>query len=160
MLEKLDFMVRFWDLRARHEAALSLTFLERGELLSLLSLMVVDDPMPAPAPAPRVDGAAVQVAIRGGFMAAELRLVCAEGLVVLTHAPLVAGQSTVLRVANNAEGVEYTLPCVVEWTQPGSATTLALRVDGAPTRMTRAPLEVGAWGVPLGWSDPALASAG
>ncbi len=35
MLEKLDFMVRFWDLKARHEALAPLTSLERGELLSL-----------------------------------------------------------------------------------------------------------------------------
>lgn len=160
MLEKLDYMVRFWGLRARHESAAPLSALERGELLSLLSLMVADDPMPAPAPAPRVDGEPAQVAVRGGFMAAELRQVSAEGLVVLSHAPLAAGQSTVLRVTNPAAGVDYTLPCVVAWTYPGSATTLALRIDGAPTRMTCAAFEAGAWGVPLGWSDPALAFAG
>lgn len=161
MLEKLDFMVRFWDLKARHEAGAPLTSLERGELLSLLSLMVADDPMPEPgAAAPHADGLPMQIAMGGGFVAAEARYVCSAGLVVVTNAPLAAGQSTVVRLADPSAGFEHTLPCVVEWTFVGSVITMALRVDGAPTRMSCVPVEQGAWGVPLGWSDPAWAPSG
>jgi len=160
MLEKLDFMVRFWSLRARHEALQPLTALERGELLSLLSLMVSDDPMPEAAPAPRGEGLPVQITARGGFLAAELRHVCAAGLVVTTPAPLTVGQSTVVRVADALAAVEYTLPCVVEWNSLGTPTTLALRVDGAPSRMRCTTPEIGAWGAPIGWSDPAFVPLG
>lgn len=160
MLEKLDFMVRFWDLRARHEAHAPLTPLERGELLSLLSLMVTDDPMPDPTPAPsRGEGIPVQITARGGFLAADLRHVCSAGLVVVTEAPLAIGQSTVVRVADAESGVEYHLPCVVEWSFVGTPATMALRVDGAPTRMTCTTPEAGTWGAPLGWSEPASAQA-
>lgn len=159
MLEKLDFMVRFWDLRARHEAHAPLTPLERGELLSLLSLMVTDDPMPDPSPVMRGEGIPAQITARGGFLAADLRHVCSAGLVVLTEAPLAIGQSTVVRVADAESGVEYTLPCVVEWTCVGSPATVALRVDGAPTRMAFTTPEVVTWGAPLGWSEPAVALA-
>lgn len=159
MLEKLDFMVRFWDLRARHAAHAPLTPLERGELLSLLSLMVTDDPMPEPSPVMRGDGMPVQITARGGFLAADLRHVCSAGLVVTTEVPLSVGQSTVVRVADADSGVEYTLPCVVEWTFVGAPTTIALRVDGAPTRMTCTTPEVGTWAAPLGWSEPAWAQA-
>ncbi|APR84433.1 Hypothetical protein A7982_09782 [Minicystis rosea] len=158
MLEKLDFMVRFWDLRARHEALAPLTPLERGELLSLLSLMVTDDPMPEPGQA-RGDGIPAQITARGGFLAAELRHVCAAGLVVVAAAPLPVGQSTVVRVADAAAAVEYTLPCVVEWAYVGSPATIALRVDGGPTRMRCHTSEVGTWAAPLGWSDPTWAPA-
>ncbi|MFT3774299.1 MAG: hypothetical protein QM820_53735 [Minicystis sp.] len=147
MLEKLDFMVRFWDLRARHEAMVPLTPLELGELLSLLSLMATDDPMPEPGQA-RGDGMPAQITARGGFLAAELRHVCAAGLVVVAATPLPLGQSTVVRIAIPASGVEYTLPCVVEWVYVGSPTTIALRVDGAPTRMQCITPEAGTWAAP------------
>jgi hypothetical protein len=159
MLEKLDFMVRFWDLKARHEALAPLTPLERGELLSLLSLMVTDDPMPEPGAATRGDGLPVQVTARGGFLAAELRHVCSAGLVVVAATPLPIGQSTIVRVADAASGVEYTLPCVVEWAYVGSPATMALRVDGAPTRMHCTTPEIGTWAAPLGWADPVWAPA-
>lgn len=161
MIEKLDFMVRFWDLKARHAAKAPLTPLERGELLSLLSLMVTDDPMPEPcAAAPRPDGLPIRIAMRGGFAAAEVRYVCSAGLVIAARTPLVAGETTIVRLEDPATGLEYTLPCVVEWAFVGSETTMALRVDGAPTRTTCVPIELGAWGVPLGWSDPAWAPTG
>jgi hypothetical protein len=154
MLEKLDFMVRFWGLKARHEAGAALTGLELGELFSLLSLMVVDDPMPEPSAAPREEGMAVQIAVKSGFLAAELHHVCSAGLVVTTAAPFFVGQSTVVRIADPGRDVEYTLPCVVEWTFAGLPITMALRVDGAPTRMRCTDAEQGTWGAPLGWSDP------
>jgi hypothetical protein len=161
MLDKLDFMLRFWDLKARYEAGAPLTHLERGELLSLLSLMVADDPMPEPAAAaPHEDGFPVQIAMGSGFVAAEARYVCSAGLVVVTTSPIAAGQRTVARLADCEGGFEHTLPCVVEWSFVGNETTMALRVDGAPTRMRCVPVEQGAWGVPFGWSDPAWAPIG
>lgn len=158
MLEKLDFMVRFWALRARHAAGAPLSPLERGELLCLLSLMVTDDPMPEPGQA-RGEGIPAQIAARGGFLAVELLHVCSAGLLVLAPAPLPVGQSTMVRIAIAESGVEYTLPCVVEWTYPGSPTTMALRVDGAPTRMSCTLPEAGTWTTPLGWAEPAWAPA-
>lgn len=169
MLEKLDFMVRFWDLKARYAAGEPLTALERGELLSLLSLMVADDPMPEPCGAgARPDSFPVQMAMRGGFTTVDARYVCSAGFVVVSTSSLTAGQSTIVRLAvpgadanaNANADVEYTLPCVVEWTFVGNETTMALRVDGAPTRMKCVPVELGTWGVPLGWSDPAWAPTG
>jgi hypothetical protein len=156
VLEKLDFMVRFWDLKARHAAAAApLTALERGELLSLLSLMASDDPLPEPGPAPRTEGVIVEMTARGGFLAAELRLVCAGGLVLASFVALPRGQSTLVRLVDPASGVEYTLPCVAEWSYPGNPTAVALRIDGVPARAHAAAPEMGAWRSPMGWSDPA-----
>jgi hypothetical protein len=161
VLEKLDFMVRFWQLKARHESAgAPLSPLERGELFSLLSLMASGDPLPEPGPAPNSDGVIVQITARGGFLAAELRLVCAGGLVVASFVPLAVGQSTLVRLADPASGVEYTLPCVAEWSFIANPIALALRVDGVPARAAGATPEMGTWRSPLGWSDPESESAG
>src|SRR5262249_38730949 len=49
MLDKLDFMVRFWQLRARHDAiGAPLSAFERVELLSLIRLMAQDLRLPEP----------------------------------------------------------------------------------------------------------------
>lgn len=161
MLEKLDFMVRFWDLKARHAAVgAPLTALELGELLSLLSLMASGDPLPEPGPAPHTDGVIVEMTARGSFLAAELRLVCAGGLVLASFVALPRGTSTLVRVVDPASGTEYTLPCVAEWSYPGNPTAVALRIDGVPARAHAGAPEMGAWRSPIGWSDPAEAVAG
>jgi hypothetical protein len=61
-------------------------------------------------------------------------MVCAEGVVVATSTALPAVTSTVARLADDATGVEITVPCLVEWRFPGSPAAMALRVDGAPAR--------------------------
>jgi hypothetical protein len=156
MLEKLDFMVRFWDLKARHASAgAPLTALELGELLSLLSLMAADDPLPEPGPAPHTEGVIVELTARGGFLAAELRLVCAGGLVLASFVPLPVGQSTLVRLVDPASGTEYTLPCVAEWSYLGNPTAVALRIDGVPARAHAGAPELGAWRSPIGWAAPA-----
>jgi len=161
MLEKLDFMVRFWDLKARHASAgAPLTALELGELLSLLSLLASGDPLPEPGPARHTDGVLVEITARGSFLAAELRLVCAGGLVVASFVALPVGQSTLVRLADPASGMEYTLPCVVEWSYLGNPTAVALRIDGVPGRTASGVPEIGAWRSPMGWSDPASELAG
>jgi hypothetical protein len=155
MHEKLEFMVRFWQLRARHGAlGAPLSGLERLELLSLLSLLSSDQPLPEAGPPPRTDhGLPVQLTAPGGFVAGELRIVCAEGIVVACASPLRAGQSTVVRAADAVTGLEYTLPCVVEWAFTGAPSAMGLRIDGAPARMFfAAPPIPGLWRSPLAWS--------
>ena len=153
MLDKLDFMMRFWDLKARHESlGVPLSPVERIELLSLLSLMATDDPLPDAGPPPRSEHALdAQLTAHGSFVAVEVRMVCARGLVVACITPLQPGQSTVIRLADDATGVEYTVPCVVEWATVGSPSAMALRVDGAPARMSFTVLEGLAWGSAIGW---------
>ncbi len=96
MLDKLDFMMRFWDLKARHESlGAPLLPVERVELLSLLSLMATDDPLPEAGPPPRSEHALeAQITARGNFVAVEVRMVCAGGMVVACITPLPAGQNT------------------------------------------------------------------
>jgi len=155
MIEKLDFMVRFWQLRARHKAlGAPLSAVERIELLSLLRLMATDLRIPDPGPPPRTEhGVPVQLTAPGGFISGELRLVCADGVLVACATPMRAGHSTILRLADAVSGVEYTLPCVAEWTYIGSPSCMALRVDGAPARLMFAIPERGMWRSPLGWAE-------
>ena len=156
MLEKLDFMVRFWQLRVRHGAlGAPLTSVERIELLSLLRLMSTDLRLPEPGPAPRSDcGLPVQLTAPGGFISGELRMVCADGMVVACATPMRSGNSTIVRPADAVSGFEYTIPCVLEWAHVGRPSAMALRVDGAPARLTFAIPERGMWRSPLGWAEP------
>jgi hypothetical protein len=162
MLEKLDFMMRFWDLKARHESlGAPLLPVERIELLSLLSLMATDDPLPDAGPPPRSEHALeAQITARGGFIAVEVRMVCARGIVVACMTPLPARESTVVRLADDVTGVEYTVPCIVEWGFVGSPSAMALRVDGAPARMSFIVPEGLAWGSAIGWAVERSAAAG
>jgi hypothetical protein len=148
MLDKIDFMVRFWRLRARHEALdTPLSAAERIELLSLLQLMATDLHLPPPGPLQFTDGnIPVQLTVGGGFLAGEARLVCPEGILITCKAPMVRpGQSTIVRMADAIAGVEYTLPCVVAWTFNGTPATMGLRVDGIPARTTFAMPELSVW---------------
>jgi len=161
MLDKLDFMMRFWDLKARHEyLGVPLSPVERIELLSLLSLMATDDPLPDAGAPPRSEHAlGAQITARGSFVAVEVRMVCARGLVVACVTPLPAGQSTVVRLADDATGVEYSVPCVVEWGTVGSPSAMALRVDGAPARMSLGASAAQPWGSAIGWAaEPTVAT--
>lgn len=148
MLDKLDFMVRFWRLRARHdERGSPLSPSERIELLSLLQLLATDQHLPPPGPLAFSDGSIpVQLTVGGGFLAGELRIVCSEGLLITCSAPMVrAGQITVVRIADAIAGIEYTLPCVVAWTSNEATPWMALRVDGAPARTNFTMPELSVW---------------
>ncbi len=161
MLDKLDFMMRFWDLKARHESlGAPLTPVERIELLSLISLMATDDPLPDAGPPPRSEHALeAQITAHASFIAVEVRMVCARGLVVACVTPLPAGQSTVVRLADDATGVEYSVPCVVEWGRLGSPSAMALRVDGVPARMSLGVVTGLPWGSAIGWvAEPQTAA--
>lgn len=159
MLEMLDFMVRFWQLRARHGATSpTLTASERTELLSLLQMLACDLHLPAAGPAPKVEhGLPAQLTAPGGFLAGELRYVCPEGLIVASTSPLRCGTSTVVHVADAVAGVEFEIPCVVQWARVGVPSAMGLRVDGDPRRMAFAIPPPGMWRSPLGWSDAASA---
>jgi hypothetical protein len=147
MLDKLDFMVRFWRLRARHEVLEQpLSAFERMELLSLLQLMATDQTLPEPGPPPRAEQSfPLQITAFGGFMSGELRRVCPDGIVIACSAPLTAGQSTMVRLVEAIAGVEYVLPCVVVWSYAGSPSAAALRIDGVPTRASFAMPELSVW---------------
>jgi hypothetical protein len=161
MLEKLDFMVRFWQLRARHEAlGAPLSGFERVELLSLIRLMATDHRLPDPGPPPKSEaGVPVQLTAPGGFLAGELRLVCAEGVVLACASPLRPGFGTIVRLADAVSGLEYTIPCTVAWSFIGTPSAMALRVDGSPSRMTFAVPQPGMWRSPLWWAEPSHSAA-
>ena len=147
MLDKLDFMVRFWRLRARHGALdLPLSAFERVELLSLMQLMATDQQLPDAGPPPRSEhGIPVQLTAPGGFISGELRMVCPEGIVIACRSQTTAGQRTIVRAADAIAGVEYAIPCVVAWVYAGPPGAMALRIDGAPTRTTVAMPELNGW---------------
>jgi hypothetical protein len=65
--------------------------------------------------------------------------------------PLPAGESTVVRLGDEVSGMDYAVPCVVEWGIEGSPSAMALRVDGAPTRMIFVEPEALGWGSAIGW---------
>lgn len=73
--------------------------------------------------------------------------------------PLPAGQNTMLRLADDVAGVEYSVPCVVEWGTIGTPSAMALRVDGVPARMScNVPAGI-PWGSSIGWAAEPIASA-
>lgn len=151
MLDKLDFMVRFWRLKARHEAqGRPLSGFERVELLSLLKLVAGDQHLPEAGPAPRsAQSVPLQILVAGRFQRAELRLVCPDGIVTAGPTPLAAGQRTIVRLVDAIAGVEYALPCVVVWHYAGSDEGVsALRIDGLPSRTTFSMPELSVWRSP------------
>jgi hypothetical protein len=151
MLDKLDFMVRFWRLKARNEArGVPLSGFERVELLSLLQLMAGEQHLPEAGPAPKTDQSfPLQVMVGGSFKSGELRLVCPDGIEIVTKAPLLPGQRTIVRFADAIAGVEYALPCLVAWCyrdgEESVSASIALRIDGLPTRTTFSMPELSVW---------------
>lgn len=155
LLEHLDFMVRYWQLLARHGAAGEpLTAREQAELLSMVGLFSGDERLPAPGPAPSITGVPAQLTGAHGFVAGDLRGLAVEGLLVVTASPLVPGQRTVVRLADAVSGIELAVPCVVAWSRRGRPSANALRVDGMPSRQSFHPTESGMWRA-VGWREPA-----
>lgn len=151
MLDKLEFMIKFWGLKGRNEArGKPLSGFERVELLSLLQLMASDQHLPDAGPAPRTEQRCpLQIMVAGGFQSGELRLVCPDGIVIVSKTPLAAGMRTIARLVDAIAGVEYALPCVVVWCYRGRPESLvasaALRIDGLPTRTTFSMPELSVW---------------
>src|SRR4051794_4186045 len=73
VIEKLDFLVRFWELRARYEAlGVPLTKHERLELLSLLQLIAAEDePAAMEAIDPARRGIPAQITAGSGFLSGD-----------------------------------------------------------------------------------------
>ena len=139
MIEKLDFLVRFWELKARHATlGQPLAPREQLELLSLMQLVVGESDIPAARAVMRPRTALPAQLIGDGTMrAVEIRAISAAALLVAIGLPLPAGAQVIVRAADAISGVEYALPCKVMWVHPGGAqdaTTMALAVDGIPTR--------------------------
>ena len=150
MIDKLGFLVRFWQLRARHASrGEPLTASEQIELLSLMQLVTSDLRMPVPGPCSRPSNAiAGQLIGEGSVVPVEVRHVCAAAVLVGCRPAgraLAPGDHVILRAADAVSGVEYVLPCSVEWVYGGSSSTpspsgtpatliAAVVVDGVPTR--------------------------
>lgn len=136
MLEKLDLMVRFWELTARHATVgQPLSNDEQVELLSWLQLITSDLQVPGPGPLARNGGALpAQVIGAGTSQGVELRAVLARALLVTSASPIPVGASVLLHATDAVAGVEYVIPCVVKWVHYASPCSLALVVDGIPAR--------------------------
>ncbi len=136
VFEKLDLMVRFWELTARHATmGQPLAPREQIELLSWLQLITSDLQVPDPGPLARSGNAPpAQVIGAGASHAVELRAVLARALLVTSASAPPVGASVLLRATDAVAGVEYVIPCVVRWVHSASPCSMALVVDGIPTR--------------------------
>ena len=136
MIDKLGFLVRFWELKARH-ATLGepLAGREQLELLSLMQLVTGDFKMPEPGTCARPANALpAQLIGEGTILPVELRHVCAAALLVAGARSMSPAERVIVRTADAVSGVEYALPCTVSWVYDGSPVIMALVVDGIPTR--------------------------
>ena len=136
MIEKLDFLVRFWELKARN-ASLGepLGGREQIELLSLMQLVTGDLDAPSVGPVDRPKGALpAQMIGDGTILPVEVRNVTAAAVIVSCASTVPVGAQVILRAADAISGVEYALPCKVLWVYRAAPTIVALVVDGIPTR--------------------------
>jgi hypothetical protein len=145
VIEKLDFLVRFWELKARHATlGQPLEQEEQHELLSLLQLVTSDLKVPDVGAAARVPYALpAQMIGEGRMHSVELRAVTAAALVVSASHALPVGAPVIIRTTDAVRGIEYALPCRVAWVHTGASLTIALIVDGIPTRSDFEKLESG-----------------
>ncbi len=133
LIDKLRFLVRFWDLTARH-AMSALSSTEKLELHALLKVAAQDGRLPARGIVSRTpDSVAAEMIGEFGFVRCELRQVNAAGFVVAGYRGVKADTSLILRVSDEVRGIDYTIPCTVAWTHEIGTSTMALRIDGTPT---------------------------
>jgi hypothetical protein len=136
VIDKLGFLVRFWELRARH-AMLGepLSAPEQLELLSLMQLVTGDFKMPPAGTCARPPNAIpAQLIGEGTILSVEVRYVCAAAVLVASVKSMTLGERVIVRTADAVSGVEYALPCTVAWAYDASPCIMALAVDGIPTR--------------------------
>src|ERR1019366_39657 len=108
-IDKLGFLVRFWQLKGRH-ATLSapLSSSEQVELLSLMQLVTSDFRMPPPGSCARPSNALpAQLIGEGTILAVEVRHVCAAALLVAGVKAMSIGERVVIRTADAVSGVEF-----------------------------------------------------
>ena len=151
MIDKLDFLVRFWELKARN-ASLGepLGPKEQIELLSLMQLVTGDLDVPAAGPVDRPKGALpAQMIGDGTILSVEVRSISAAALVMSCAGAVPVGSQVIVRTTDAVSGVEYALPCSVLWVYKGAPTIVALAVDGIPTRAVFAEVPVPRMAMPL-----------
>jgi len=136
LIDKLDFLVRFWELSARHATlGQPLAPTEQLELLSLMQMVHSDARVPPVGhAAPAEDAVPAQVIGDGTILSVEVRGVSASGLLVASADTMPEGAHVIVRAADAVSGVEYVLPCTVAWVHRGAPNTIALGVDGIPSR--------------------------
>jgi hypothetical protein len=136
VIDKIGFLVRFWELKARHaNSGQPLSAPEQVELLSLMQLVTPDFKMPEPGPCARpADPLPAQLIGEGIALSVEVRHVSAAALLVASVKPMSLGERVLVRTSDAITGVEYTLPCTVAWVHEGSPYVMCLCVDGVPTR--------------------------
>jgi hypothetical protein len=136
VIDKIGFLVRFWELKARHAAATaSLSSSEQLELFSLMQLVVSDFRMPERGTCARPSNALpAQLIGEGTILAVEIRYVCAAALLVASAKSMTLGERAIVRTSDALTGVEYVLPCSVAWVYDATPQIMALIVDGIPTR--------------------------
>jgi hypothetical protein len=136
VIDKIGFLVRFWELKARHASlGQPLSGGEQLELLSLMQLVTGDFQMPEPGNYARPDNAMpAQLIGEGTLLAVEVRDVCAAALLVSGARAMAPGERVIVRAADAVSGVEFSLPCSVVWVYDGRPVIMALVVDGIPTR--------------------------
>jgi len=136
LIDKIGFLARFWELKARHATAgEALAAGEQLELLSLMQLVTSDFKMPEPGTCARPANALpAQLIGEGTILAVEVRHVCAAAILVASAKSMSTGERVIVRTADAITGVEYVLPCSVAWVHEGTPWILALEVDGVPTR--------------------------
>lgn len=160
MMEKLDLLVRCWELRVRYEAlGMPLDKQERLELLSLLQLVAsADEAVPLDVLDITRRGVPAQMTAGSGFLSGELKDISYDRLVVTAAESLPIGHRTIVYVADAVTGVEYTLPCVVASSRMDSPCVIGLMPDGLPLRahftvpssgLWRSPLAIGRTGDPV-----------
>lgn len=152
MIEKLDFLVRFWELKARNEKlGEPLGGSEQIELLSLMQLVTGDVDAPPYGPVSRPKSALpAQMIGDGTILNVEIRKVTAQAVIVSCAGAVPPFAPVILRTADAITGVEYVLPCTVLWVYRAAPTIVALRVDGIPTRAVFAGVPEPRIAMPLG----------
>src|SRR5579871_2499644 len=105
VMEKIDFLVRFWELRARSERLGDpLGPSEQVELLSLMQLVTGGGASKVPEAGPVARDAAsaipAQVIGDGAIQAMEIRNVSAAAILVASTSRLSSGSHVILRVAD------------------------------------------------------------
>jgi hypothetical protein len=136
LIDKLGFLVRFWELKARH-ATLGepLSASEQVELLSLMQLVTGDFKLPPPGTCARPSNPLpAQLIGEGTILPVEVRYVCAAALLVASVKPMSIGEQAIVRTADAVSGVEYALPCSIAWVHDARPYIMALVVDGIPVR--------------------------
>jgi hypothetical protein len=136
LIDTLDFLVRFWELKARN-ASLGepLVAREQIELLSLMQLVTNELEIPAAGMYERPRHALpAQMIGDGTILPVEIRSVAAGAVIVSCAGVVPADAQVIVRAADAVTGVEYVLPCKVHWVYRGAPTIVAVGVDGIPTR--------------------------